>query len=523
MRKVFRFTTVAATAFALCAMVNTSQAQVFVEEDFNTGGTAGAESRGWEFTSNEFVTETGVDFGVAEPTADIWPAGPAPSADTGVEYPPMANGLPTNSPFLFSDSDKAGGSDDIGSGAQVSALSPSFSTVGGSGTVWFHADAAIDINNNGEAFAFLDVSTDGGATWQHAWIAVEPERVIDAFNTPTDVNGNPTGSALIDGWPSIGPDPNNPASLKTFAGIHGRWHVPLPASVENQADVRIRLGWHETADAWWYAVDNVVIDNTPPPTGSVEILTEDFEGGIPAAWNNENLNTVSADPLNDYYGIPPIVWDTKGIEDPELPGEPFKLINGVPVFIDLLKQAESFDVVIDLETPDADFNPKGMTDGGWLLMLAGQGYALYQEGPFGTPDGSEPETAALDTPSLDLSNAVAAYIDFDSEFLAGTTGAKSYKVQVSVDGGDFEDIFDYLGALMNYGEAPFFDHHYLEVPQAAGSSNVVFRFFASASDPTDEAAPDFPNGNDDMEGFWAIDNVRVTADTSTSVPNWELF
>ncbi|MBZ0255468.1 hypothetical protein K8I31_05375, partial [bacterium] len=359
--------------------------------------------------------------------------------------------------------------------------------------------------------------------WETVWVMVEPQRVNDAFETPTDVNGGPTGAELIGGWPSIGPDPNNPATFKTWDGIHGRWHLPLPSSVENKADVRFRVGWRETADAWWFALDNIQVDTTPPPMGSEEMFMEDFEGGIPSTWNNENLNTVSADPLNDYFGIPPITWDTKGIEDPELPGEPFKLINAIPIYIDLLKQADSFGVQIDLDNPDPDINPKGTTDGGWLIELAGQGYALFQEPPFGVPDGSEPETAALDTPSIDLSNAVAAYIDFDSEFLAGDTGAKSYKVQVSVDGGDFEDIYDYLAGLMNYGEAPFFDHHYIEVPQAAGSSNVVFRFLASASDPTDNAAPDYPNGNGNMEGFWAVDNVRVTADTSTSIPNWELF
>ena len=522
MHKVFRIATGAAAAFALCAMVNTSQAQVFLQEDFNTGGTAGAESRGWEFTTNEFVTETGVDFGVSDSDAGVWPSGgDGPGTSTGNVFPPNKNGIGVKSPYLISDSDEAGGSDDIGSAAEVWAQTPSFSTVGGSGTVWFHADAEIEANNNGEALALLQVSTDGGSTWETVWVMVEPERVGDAFNTPTDAAGNPTGAALIGGWPSIGPDANNPAMFKTFSGIHSRWHLPLPSSVENQADVRVRFGWHETADAWWFAIDNIAIDTTPPPMVSEEILSEDFEGGIPSAWSSENLNTVSADPLNEFFGLEPVVWGPTGIEDPALPGEPFKLINGVPVFIDLLKQAESFDVVIDLDNPDPDFNPKGMTDGGWLIELAGQGYAMYQEGPFGTPDGSDPETAALNTPSLDLSNAAAAYIDFDSEILVGS--ASTYKVQVSVDGGDFEDLFDYLGALMNYGEAPYFDHLYLEAPQAAGSSNVVFRFLAAGSDPTDNAAPDFPNGNGDMEGFWAVDNVRVTADTSTSIPNWELF
>ncbi|MBZ0257782.1 hypothetical protein K8I31_17090, partial [bacterium] len=135
MRKVFRFATGAATALALCAMVNTSQAQVYFQEDFNTGGTAGAESRGWEFTTNEFVTETGVDFGVGDSASGSWPSGgDGPGTNTGNVFPPNMNGIGVESPFLISDSDEAGGSDELGSAAEVFAQSPSFSTVGSSGT-----------------------------------------------------------------------------------------------------------------------------------------------------------------------------------------------------------------------------------------------------------------------------------------------------------------------------------------------------------------------------------------------------
>jgi CHRD domain len=70
---------------------------------------------------------------------------------------------------------------------------------------------------------------------------------------------------------------------------------------------------------------------------------------------------------------------------------------------------------------------------------------------------------------------------------------------VSVDNGaTWSPIFTYQGALMNRGEAPYFDHPYLTVPSAAGKKSVIFRFQAEGGDP----------GR--YQGFWAVDNVRVT-------------
>jgi len=111
-----------------------------------------------------------------------------------------------------------------------------------------------------------------------------------------------------------------------------------------------------------------------------------------------------------------------------------------------------------------------------------------------------------------MSNASAVYLTFDSEVLVGSSASR-YEVYYSADGGaNFERIFTYHEALMNYEEASYFTRHYLEAPAAAGSSNVIFRFSAlNAADPGE------------MEGFWVIDNVQVTADVTTSVADWALF
>lgn len=464
-----------------------AQAQVYFSDDFNDGGTAGALSRGWEFVENEFVTEVGSNFVIAPE----WPEGQdGPGTSTGFINPPTADGTESDGGYLISDSDAGSGSDDIGSQAEIWAISPVFSTEGAS-EVWFHADAEIESNNNGEALGLLEVTADGGETWIQVWVMVEPQRVQKndgaVVSTPEQIGG----------WPVLG----SASQTKTFDGIHGRWHVQLPEEVANQPEVRFRVGWFEPADAWWYALDNILVDSTPPPMGDTEILTEDFADGIPAEWSNTSLS--GDDALTQ-------VWDTRVLWDEDF-DEPFKLnqdLGGVNV--DLVRQGEAFgiDVQALMDTPDPLMNPNGALDGRWMLMLAGGEYAMWQEGNFPEDEG---QAAGLDTPALDLSNATNAYIAFDSEVLVGS-GSALYEVQVSTDGGEtFEQIFTYHEALMNYEEAPYFMRHYLEAPQAAGSSSVVFRFYAAGADP------------DEMEGFWVIDNVSVTADTGTGVNNWNLF
>jgi regulation of enolase protein 1 (concanavalin A-like superfamily) len=73
-------------------------------------------------------------------------------------------------------------------------------------------------------------------------------------------------------------------------------------------------------------------------------------------------------------------------------------------------------------------------------------------------------------------------------------------VHVSVDGGTtFTRVFNHEGALSDRTEATYFMRQWLEVPSAAGMSAVVFRFRAAGGDP------------DQWEGFWVLDNVKVTA------------
>ncbi len=465
--------------------IGTGYAEVYFQDDFNTGGTAGALSRGWQFIENEHVTEVGSNFVIAPE----WPEGQdGPGTNTGFIAPPKEDGTASEGGFLIADSDAGSGSDDIGSEAEIWAISPPFSTTGAN-QVWLHANIEIVTNNNGESIQLIQCSYDGGNTWVNVWAGPEPERVIDSFNTGID------GAALIGGWPVLG----SGSLTKSFGGLHGRVHFQLPAEAANKPDVRVRFGWYESADAWWIAVDDLVIDNVPAPTGTHEIFKEDFSNGIPSTWSNKNLHTNRPDGIGQVWDVRPL-WFADA-------DEPFKLVGGLAVNIDILKHAEAFGVTIDLNNPDPEINPKGLLDGRWVMMLAGQGYAMWQEGDNPPVDGKS-ESAALDTPSLDLSQATAVFLEFDSEVIVGNSTCK-YEVFVSTDGGqNFSRLFTYTEALMNYAEAPYFMRHYLPVPDAAGKNNVIFRFLATGEDPGQ------------MEGFWVIDNVRVTANVGASVPDW---
>jgi len=480
-------------AVLLAAGISAGFADVYFQDDFNTGGTAGALSRGWQFIENENVTEVGSNFVIAPE----WPVdadgnpGDGPGSNTGFIAPPKEDGTASEGGYLIADSDSGSGSDDIGSEAEIWAISPSFSTVGAS-QVWFHANTEIETNNNGESIQLIQCSADGGTTWLNVWAGPEPERVIDSFNNGID------GAALIGGWPVLG----SGSLTKSFDGLHGRVHFQLPAEAVNKPDVRIRTGWYESADAWYIAMDDIVVDNVPAPQGSQEILKEDFSNGIPATWSNKNLHTNSPDGKGQ-------VWDVRPLWYAET-DEPLKLSGDNAVNIDIIKHAETMGITLDLNNPDPDINPKGILDGRWLMMLAGQGYAMWQEGENAPVDGLS-ESAALDTPSLDLTQATAAFLEFDSEVLVGNTTSR-YEVFVSVDGGqNFTRLFTYTEALMDYEESPYFMRHYLPVPQAAGKNNVVFRFLATGEDPGE------------MEGFWVIDNVRVTANVGAAVPDWSLL
>jgi len=491
----------------------------YFSENFDSTNTDGYISAGWDFGKNDSAFETGTEFWVAQypyEATDYQPLLPSPrppdssffwdsyaSASDKIVTPPGADGVGssrTNGGYLISDSDAAGGSDNIGSLSEFWAITPSFSTVGAA-DVWWHSDTAIDNNNNGECFATLDVSVDGGTNWIQVWAMAEPQRPIKGY---TFAQSNPgyEGGDPIGGYPVLG----SYSQTKTWSGVHGRWHVHLPGAAANQPNVKIRVRFFEPADAWWIALDNILVDNNPPPQGSQVVLSENFESGIPGSWSNtgDTRTKWSFEPLRDQDGT---LSKKLSATDPlEVHVDLLRFLKmlrdagtNIPPFNVLNWSVTNLTDYPDLQT----FHPNNPTDGRFMMMLAGGNYAMWQ------PDNVN-YTNDLDTPSLNLSGKSEVFLDFDTEWLQRTYSATDplastiFYVQVSVDGGaNYSTIFDYQKGLGNIGETSYFMHHYIPVPQAAGQSNVKFRFHAQGLDTG--------NSGTRHEGFWAIDNVRVTA------------
>ncbi|MDA1272776.1 MAG: hypothetical protein O2960_01815 [Verrucomicrobia bacterium] len=482
----------------LLAFASTSaQAQVYFSENFDTETSESLVTKGWDLGKNEFALEEGAEFAVVPPYLRSDPGGDFrnPAGDLYL-FPPTADGTQSTGRYLLTDSDAAGGSDNIGSKSEFWAITPKFSTTG-STAAWLHVDTEIENNNNGECIVDFAVSIDGGQTWLPIWQTAEPQRPIKGYNYNLNNDPDYDGAAEIGGYPKLG----SASQTKSWSGLHGRVHLKLPAEANDKADVRARFRYYEPADAWWIALDNLVIDNNAAPMGTDVVLTEDFKAGIPATWKNTPTLTQKwgTEPVKDAAGK----WLKQGAI-------------GGPLNIDLLKALKEYRPLYEVSDEamqrmsNADFeafpdlrdffHPNAQTDGRFLVMLAGGDYALWHEGP------SIDEAANLDTPSLDLSSATVVFLDFDSEWLHGNASA-FYEVFASADGGaNFSRILTYQEALSDRTEASYFMHHYLEVPALAGAKNAVFRFHAQGGDP------------DQFEGFWAIDNVRVTANKGGSAP-----
>ena len=282
----------------------------------------------------------------------------------------------------------------------------------------------------------------------------------------------------------------------------------MPAAANNKPSVKIRIRQTDPSDGWFNALDNVVVDNNPPPQGSQVVLSENFESGIPATWKNlSSPQKWGTGPLTNLDGTLKKTWtatDTREIH--------IDLLR----YLNLLRAAGTnlapaavlnWSVTNFSDYPEHQtFHPNNPTDGRFVNMMAGGNYAMWQADD--VYNNSE-----LDTPTLNLVGKSEVFLDYDSEWLnriynpTDRTLSQNFLAQVSVDGGTtFTNVFDYQAALSNIGEGAYFMHHYIPVPQVAGKSNVVFRFHAEGLDTG--------NAGTRHEGFWVVDNVRVTANVA---------
>jgi hypothetical protein len=239
-------------------------------------------------------------------------------------------------------------------------------------------------------------------------------------------------------------------------GYFGRLSVDLTPVALERPNVRFRLRSFEPSDDWWIAVDDVVVDDAAPPAGGSEVLlSEDFSTG---------LGTLAARSAADPPNSGNLTWNAS---DPC--GLSIDTAGGVfPIF-----------------------------DGRGVHRLGGS-FAILDSGC--DPDPTEDEY--LVTPSIDASLMREVYLAFESEIVPSENALQ--EVLLSLDGGttfEAEPIFSYnAGGLFDDGEEPFYAVRTFVVPRAAGQPSVAFAFHY--------ASP----GN---QGYWAIDDLRVSGDPTT--------
>jgi hypothetical protein len=245
------------------------------------------------------------------------------------------------------------------------------------------------------------------------------------------------------------------ATTQNADGYYGQLDVDLSGAVAGADEFLIRLRDVEPSNDWWWSVDDFRVDDQPPPQGGMfNLLAETgFDVGIPTDWTVLSL----ANPPNAGN----LTWTA---------GDPCR------------RSVTRF-------------------NGGALPYQDGRGvhrlgarFAILDSDC--DPDPAEDEY--LITPAIDCRQATAVFLHYKDEIVP--TGA-TQEVLLSLDGGltfELEPLFSYnLGGGIDPGEDAFYHERVIPVPAAAGQSDVSFAFhYASGGD----------------EWWWAVDDVRVTAD-----------
>ncbi len=248
-------------------------------------------------------------------------------------------------------------------------------------------------------------------------------------------------------------------------GFFGRLHIDLSEVAAGQDDVKFRVRHFEPSWEWWVAIDNVQVDSNGVSGGEHYLLETDFNGGIPEDWAIESFDDLAPWSGNDDSAVSLLNYNG-GLFPDESDGRRLHYFDR-----EFANVSCSNDVDLGIECANRAGN----------------------------------ET--LMTPPLDLSERTAVYLHVRSSTLMTSAVAE---ILLSLDGGvTFEDepVFSYTteaGFLRADGNSEVVYGDYIfPVPRAVGEADVVFGFH-------------FDNPNQSI-GWWAIDDVSITADGGPAV------
>lgn len=395
-----------------------ARAEVFFSEDFdNVADDDALTAAGWAIVNTPTAAEQGAAWTVTNPGKR--------------DNPPKADGTPSSEKFVISDSDFADDDNPQDDGASHDLTTPVFSTRG-SKAVWLHANVvAVANNNHGSGIFEIDVSPDNGATWSNAWLRIQPGRGTDTRAATTRL-----------------PNTTN------AGGFHGPLDINLSSLVADSATVKVRFRHYEPNDDWWFAFDDLVIDDVAPPTpGNVVAFSEQFASGL-------GKMVVAGKLTGD---------DTWNTECPASIYQPGKVDDDTINRIGHPAQKPEFAVIA----------PLGRT-------LSADEYLM--------------------TPVLNLSGLSAVCLSYQDENRPAI-GSDVQRVLLIEDSNDngvpevgdkvLKVIYNYQGGALGKGaEAAFYAERLLAVPEAAGRDAVFFAWNYQLDNKA---------GN-----WWAIDNIVVS-------------
>lgn len=392
-----------------------------------------------------------------------------PPAPTGPDYiavefnlhrtrdlnPPGERGIQTTGEYLMSDADRGPNFDMIiGSGQSYDVVTPAIDCSGVS-EVWLNADLAVLLNNNGLAVFMIDVQANGGD-----WVTLET-RVA-----PARFPGVQEGQEILEDDPYLA----IPGRDGNMGALYGPYWLDISSVAAGQSNVRIRFRHFEEDWDWWVAIDNVRVTTSSPPAGEEVIFgPERFTGNdLPTTWTYE---TTFID--NEWFHGKTNIVNIDSIVHHHNLGAPGRYLGG-----------NSLD------------------------RLAGDdmAYAIYQS----LPDLSSTEDeATFAAPAIDCSDFEEVFVYYWCEFIDQRPAIRYY-FEGSVDGGEtFFSLFDYNQALFDNGEGSYAQEQFIAVPEAAGQSNVIFRFRGAGASG---------------DRFFAFTDFTVTGNrTGTSVNGWALY
>jgi hypothetical protein len=367
--------------------------------------------------------------------------------------PPGTNGQFTRGHFV-----SAPDANGLAPGASHDLLSPAFSTAGAS-EVWLHANVSTQLLNN--AVFDIDVSTDGGVNWNNVFQRVFAGRTATTVAVPT---------------------------LDNIEGFVGRLHVNLSTVAKNQPSVRLRFRSFDSSNSWWISMDDITVSDSPEGQrgGATEILA--VERFAPES------------------GFPPPGWRVRGkIHDDPAALQPGGWNNVDPT--GRYNPALAFGRSRNFGRIDSTFPRIGFA----LIDTSACGYPPSIDGAGRVFPILRPVDEYLITKTLDASAYSTVYLHFDSEILNGSKDTAT--VLVSFDGGQTfqsepisasavsrlpDPVFTFDGASAVAESSNWYGRYVLAVPGAGHQSRLAFAFHLAS-------APQ-------LNGAWAVDNVRVTGD-----------